>query len=197
MTMAVEAPRRHRASPPRCGKHASRPSASSAPSASGSKWVSAQVSVGETARGATETRQAHPLFGARYYDPTLGRWTQQDPSGQEANAYAYAGCDPVNKVDPTGYDHFDSQPHELCRGGVGSAGRFASIGSIIRAGWYALKGDPEKGFENLVGAGQAWTLGRAVRAISTLGAKAVPVLTAAGTYIDAVCSLDTSGREHY
>lgn len=41
-------------------------------------------------------------FGARYYDPSVGRWTQQDPSGQDANAYAYVGGDPVNFVDPSG-----------------------------------------------------------------------------------------------
>lgn len=41
-------------------------------------------------------------FGTRYYDPTLGRWTQQDPSGQDANPYAYVGGDPVNMTDPSG-----------------------------------------------------------------------------------------------
>ncbi len=42
-------------------------------------------------------------MGARYYQPELGRWTQQDPSGQEANAYLYTGGNPVNFVDPSGY----------------------------------------------------------------------------------------------
>jgi RHS repeat-associated protein len=41
-------------------------------------------------------------FGARYYDPSLGRFTQPDPSGQEANAYAYAADNPVNDSDPSG-----------------------------------------------------------------------------------------------
>ncbi len=41
-------------------------------------------------------------MGARYYQPELGRWTQPDPSGQEANAYLYAGGNPVNFVDPSG-----------------------------------------------------------------------------------------------
>ena len=41
-------------------------------------------------------------LGARFYDPALGRFTQQDPSGHEPNAYAYAGNTPVNAVDPTG-----------------------------------------------------------------------------------------------
>ena len=47
-------------------------------------------------------------FGARYYDPTLGRWTQQDAlagglaNPKTLNRYAYVGCDPVNGTDPSG-----------------------------------------------------------------------------------------------
>ena len=41
-------------------------------------------------------------LGARYYDPSLGRFTQMDPSGQEANPYTYGTCNPVNSKDPTG-----------------------------------------------------------------------------------------------
>jgi RHS repeat-associated protein len=38
-------------------------------------------------------------FGARYYEPTTGRWTQLDPQGA---GYAYSGADPVNDGDPSG-----------------------------------------------------------------------------------------------
>ncbi|HEX8207227.1 MAG TPA: RHS repeat-associated core domain-containing protein [Solirubrobacteraceae bacterium] len=46
-------------------------------------------------------------FGARYYDPSVGRWTQRDPLDQtgdlaEGNLYAYVGDDPVNATDPEG-----------------------------------------------------------------------------------------------
>jgi RHS repeat-associated protein len=41
-------------------------------------------------------------FGTRYYDPTTGRFTQQDPSNQESNLYAYVGCNPINATDPSG-----------------------------------------------------------------------------------------------
>jgi len=43
-------------------------------------------------------------LGARYYDPSMGRFTQYDPSGQEAHPYGYAGCNPVSAKDPTGRD---------------------------------------------------------------------------------------------
>ncbi|MYW00178.1 RHS repeat-associated core domain-containing protein, partial [Streptomyces sp. SID3343] len=37
-------------------------------------------------------------MGARYYDPTVGRFTQRDPAGKEANPYAYAAGDPINRA---------------------------------------------------------------------------------------------------
>jgi hypothetical protein len=46
---------------------------------------------------------SHLKLGARYYNPTTARFTQPDPSGKEANTYIYAGDDPTNLVDPTGY----------------------------------------------------------------------------------------------
>lgn len=40
-------------------------------------------------------------LGQRFYDPTLGRWTQRDPLPQ-GNRYVYMGDIPINFVDPTG-----------------------------------------------------------------------------------------------
>jgi RHS repeat-associated protein len=48
-------------------------------------------------------------FGARYDDPTLGRWTQQDSVGGSiskpatANRFIYSGDDPANYVDTSGF----------------------------------------------------------------------------------------------
>jgi len=48
-------------------------------------------------------------FGARYYDPAIARWTQLEPlaSAQLAvscsSPFAYAGDNPVNSSDPSGY----------------------------------------------------------------------------------------------
>jgi RHS repeat-associated protein len=44
-------------------------------------------------------------FGARDYDPTLGRWTAKDPlrfAGGDTNLFGYVIQDPVNLADPEG-----------------------------------------------------------------------------------------------
>jgi RHS repeat-associated protein len=44
-------------------------------------------------------------FGARDYDPVVGRWTGKDPigfGGGQRDLYAYSFDDPVNYIDPSG-----------------------------------------------------------------------------------------------
>lgn len=43
-------------------------------------------------------------FGARWYDPTIGRFLSPDPAGfgDGVNLYAYVGNNPVNFIDPVG-----------------------------------------------------------------------------------------------
>lgn len=46
-------------------------------------------------------------YGARYYDPTTGRWTQPDSLNQafspiQADRFLFAGSGPVNLSDPRG-----------------------------------------------------------------------------------------------
>jgi RHS repeat-associated protein len=60
------------------------------------------------ASGYRDSQTGLVKFGLRYYDPLMGRWTQQDPligtlcDPDRMNAYAYSADDPVNKTDPTG-----------------------------------------------------------------------------------------------
>jgi RHS repeat-associated protein len=64
-----------------------------------------RMPAGNTGKGNVPNSLVH--FGERYYDPTTGRWTQQDPENQVASPvqgdrYLYAGVDPVNLSDPSG-----------------------------------------------------------------------------------------------
>ena len=54
------------------------------------------------AGGYNDTTSNRIKFGARYYNPARGRFTQPDPSGQETNRYAYVNCNPINAIDPSG-----------------------------------------------------------------------------------------------
>ncbi|MFY0610813.1 MAG: VCBS repeat-containing protein [Hyphomicrobiaceae bacterium] len=54
------------------------------------------------------------FLNARYYDPIVGRfvspdWWDPDLPGVGTNRYAYSANDPVNKSDPNGHSHDDSQ----------------------------------------------------------------------------------------
>lgn len=53
-------------------------------------------------------------FGARDYDPEIGRWLSKDPIGFRGglNHYAYVNNDPVNLIDPTGLEFAFSFGHE-------------------------------------------------------------------------------------
>ena len=49
---------------------------------------------------------------ARYYDPTLGRWLSEDPIGLlggDASFYAYVLNDPINAMDPSGFQSMPNQ----------------------------------------------------------------------------------------
>jgi RHS repeat-associated protein len=95
----------------------------------------AQASLADPMRYAGGYLDATNLyhFGNRYYDPSLGRWTQQDSvpgsiaSPSQLDRYIYASNDPVKFVDRTGDDAWS------CTGdifGIILGGAF-SIGSAV------------------------------------------------------------------
>jgi RHS repeat-associated protein len=61
--------------------------------------------------GLQDRATGHLKFGARWYDPTTGTWTQQDTRNTpldpgNANRYGYAADDPINNADPAGTGFF-------------------------------------------------------------------------------------------
>lgn len=70
-------------------------------------------------------------YGARYYDPSLGRFVTADPTiqhpndPQDLNRYAYTRNNPVNLVDPTGFGWFKKFISKW-------AGLFGLAGAVVK-----------------------------------------------------------------
>jgi RHS repeat-associated protein len=71
----------------------------------------------------------------RFYDPAMGRFTQEDPIGIAGglNVYGYAPGDPVSDSDPYGLEA-DTVPKVWC---AGRAVRRSRITAIRKSSWPA------------------------------------------------------------
>lgn len=80
-------------------------------------------------------------LGIRYYDPNLGRFTQVDPTGRDAQ-YVYAKSSPCSFVDPRGTSFLSSIGHFFtgtCAGlAIASAGVFAADVYDVTALFFGL-----------------------------------------------------------
>lgn len=97
------------------------------------------------------------LVRTRYYDPSVGRWTQQDAVagsiGDPSTVNRYVGCDPVNYVDLDGRRR--------------SNARACTVGAAIGG----------------IAAGIAVSVGLAAVSIGTGGVGAAPAAAGAGTIL--------------
>jgi RHS repeat-associated protein len=69
-------------------------------------------------------------FGARDYDPEIGRWTTKDPilfAGKDTNIYGYVLNDPVNRIDSRGLDAVDDLGNGLADAASLAVGALASL----------------------------------------------------------------------
>jgi len=102
-------------------------------------------------------------FGARDYDPEVGRWTAKDPlnfAASDPNLYGYVFNDPVNLIDPDGQLVFLAPVAGAAIGAV-TGGAISAISQVINNG----------GFDNF-----NWgSVGRAA-AFGALGGAAAPFL---------------------
>jgi RHS repeat-associated protein len=84
------------------------------------------------AGGLTDLDTGLVRFGARDYDPRVGRWTSKDPIGfasRDTNLFAYVLSDPVQLTDPSG---------ESFTVGLTAAG--AATGALANLGYQLGKG---------------------------------------------------------
>jgi len=110
-------------------------------------------------------------FGARDYDPAIGRWTAKDPigfAGGDDDLYGYTLDDPVNGVDPEGLQDDEESVWSY----------ISSVASAWAAGLKQLREYPTF-FKNLspIGIGSKYNL-------SSLGADASALLAIGGTYCE-------------
>lgn len=83
------------------------------------------------AGGLTDGHTGFIKFGARNYDPEVGRWTSKDPilfAGGDVNLYGYVENDPVNWVDPDGLTK--SKPGQVLENDPFAGGGGGPSGSI-------------------------------------------------------------------
>jgi RHS repeat-associated protein len=109
-------------------------------------------------------------FGIRWYDPTTGRWTQQDTldaplDPANANRYAYAGDDPVNLIDLTGLVVGAECLTEAIGGVLGAIAGITAVALEIGVG---VLGAPETAGASLI-ADAALTTAEAGEIAATVG----------------------------
>ncbi|WNB85781.1 RHS repeat-associated core domain-containing protein [Cellulomonas sp. ATA003] len=107
--------------------------------------------------------------GARYYDPTEGRWTQYDTldaplDPANANRYAYAANNPVNYTDPTGRVSASTV--------LGAAGLVVGAAAVFATGGLAV---------GLAAGSTALSVGSELAAGDTRGAVVAGAFGAVGT----------------
>ncbi|MDO8723841.1 MAG: RHS repeat-associated core domain-containing protein [Syntrophales bacterium] len=89
-------------------------------------------------------------FGARDYDPTIGRWTAKDPidfAGGDANLYGYVQNNPINFSDPSGLLappwHFGITFFAALNSGYSLGNSFSLASDVMREDRSALSHDPD------------------------------------------------------
>ncbi len=88
------------------------------------------------------------FYGARYYDPELGRFIQPDtivqaPSDpQSFNRYSYCRNNPINYVDPTGHKNIFARFWDWLTGSIGNI-----VGVIVGAAVAIVSGNLWLGFQ--------------------------------------------------
>lgn len=115
-------------------------------------------------------------FGARDYDPTIGRWTTKDPlgfAGGNTNLYGYCSNDPMSCRDPFGlYDMWDFGNDTLTY--------FAGVGDTVSFGGTAWIRDQTGGANAVDTAATTYKLGEATVLVASIARLTYAVVARVG-----------------
>lgn len=127
-------------------------------------------------------------YKARFYSPALGRFLQTDRIGYAAgaNLYAYVSNDPINLVDPLGFDEMCTGSR-LCGAGYAIGVMVTSTAGAMAA---AGKGYGTPGSTVSSGVATAGSTGSGAAPTYTSGAG---VIVVTGTYCGSCLPYDSSG----
>ena len=110
-------------------------------------------------------------FGARTYDPEIGRFLQRDPDGfpDGPNRYIYVGGDPVNRIDPSGLGWRDKLSNlaagfgdSITFGATRKVRQWLDVDDVVDkcSGWYKAGGKIDEYAGALTGAGMLRNLAK-------------------------------------
>ncbi len=77
-------------------------------------------------------------YGARYYDPYIGRFTQRDPAGDGVNWYTYTYNNPLRFIDPDGLRALNTHETEVAQDFFGDMINLDQV-EIKDEGWIGRK----------------------------------------------------------
>jgi hypothetical protein len=98
-------------------------------------------------------------MGARFYDPTIGRWLSEDPVQDKPfepvslNLYAYVSGNPINRIDPAGTEDMGGGGGGCICGGSPPKSAADRLQEFIDQ---ALEAQRIKDYLHTIGAGRFW-----------------------------------------
>ncbi|WP_123655001.1 RHS repeat-associated core domain-containing protein [Curtobacterium sp. ZW137] len=131
-------------------------------------------------------------FGYRWQSNATGGWLERDTldaplDPNNANRYAYAGADPINKSDPRGRDVFDSATDAFGKAGL--------VGDLTEIGYYAATGNSKAAATETVGLITGTLAGAACELGIAAATGGVGVVATAGCYaVGSAVSNVTTGK---
>ncbi len=131
----------------------------------------------------TEDPTGLTYMRARYYDPEVGRFISEDPEFREANWYAYAKSNPVNRLDPEGRESLGDAIVEILNDpwfrSVTTGSFFLVVATLAKKGAFTAASSAMilKGCELGASGVADWKMAKTLADADTFGVSAPAVIT--------------------